>query len=510
MQPDDDKAHPEDREETVEHYAARGEASARTAAAETKRIGRGLSDRLLILTVLFVMLAEVLIYIPSASNFRNVWLQDKLDSAAVAAIALNIGMPQEITADARKKMLQAIGLEAIAMGIDGRRVLIASGAMPESVSMHHDLTELHPLESIWAAFATLFGGGDSMVRVSGKPPAGTEFFEIVLAESDLRNAMLIYSRNILLISLVISMITATLVYAALRAMIVRPIERLTRNILAFSEAPENEGSVIVPSGRRDEIGIAEEQLAAMQVAMRGTLQQRRHLADLGLAVSKINHDLRNILASAQLFVDRIGDVEDPLVKRFAPKVIGAIDRAIGYTRAVLAYGQAKEDPPKRRQLSLSRLVEDVSDILNLPSDTNIQWENRVPADLVVDADPDQLFRVILNVCRNAVDALSQGDDPSIVRRLWIEGERHGSVVTFSVCDNGPGVPVKAREALFKPFRGSARPGGTGLGLAIAAEIVAAHGGEIELLERAGAGAVFRIQIPDRPVDLDAARSAAKA
>lgn len=479
-------------------------------AVNAKRIGRGLSDKLLILTILFVMLAEVLIYIPSVSNFRNVWLQDKLDSAAVAAIALNIGMPQEISQDARKQMLEAIGVEAIAMGIEGRRVLIAYGDMPETVSMHHDLTELHPLESIWAAFATLVGGDDNRVRVTGKPPAGTDYFEIVLAEAELRNAMLIYSRNILLISLVISMITAALVYAALKAMIVRPIERLTGNILAFTEAPENEGSIIVPSGRRDEIGIAEEQLAAMQEAMRGTLQQRRHLADLGLAVSKINHDLRNILASAQLFVDRIGDVEDPLVKRFAPKVIGAIDRAIGYTRAVLAYGQAKEAPPRRSHLSLRRLVDDVSDILALPPDRNIEWDNRVPADLEVDADPDQLFRVILNVCRNAVDALGQGDDPSIVRRLWVEGERRGSVVTFSICDNGPGVPERAREALFKPFRGSARPGGTGLGLAIAAELVAAHGGEIALVEKPGCGAVFRIQIPDRPVDLQAARTAAKA
>ena len=177
---------------------------------------------------------------------------------------------------------------------------------------------------------------------------------------------------------------------------------------------------------------------------------------------------------------------------------------------MLAYGQAKEAPPRRRHLSLHRLVDDISDILALPAEKNIQWENRVPADLEVDADPDQLFRVVMNVCRNAVEALSQGDDPSIVRRLWIDGERRGSVVTFCVCDNGPGVPAKAREALFKPFRGSARPGGTGLGLAIAAEIVAAHGGAITLVERAGAGAVFQIQIPDRPVDLDAARSAANA
>ena len=487
-----------------------GNGNTKNKAAGMRRTGRGLSDKVLLLTILFVMVAEVLIYIPSVANFRNVWLQEKLDSAAVASIALTDGMPKEVSDRAQKRMLDSIGVEAIAMVVEGKRVLLAASAMPEVVAMHHDLTSTNPLTSIWAAFATLIGGGDNRVRVTGTPPAGVESFEIVLAEAGLRDAMLIYSRNILLISLVISIITASMVYAALRAMIVRPIERLTGNILAFSEAPENEGSIIVPSGRRDEIGLAEEQLAAMQMTVRDALKQRRHLADLGLAVSKINHDLRNILASAQLFTDRLGDAEDPMVKRFAPKIIGAIDRAIGYTGAVLAYGKAKEAPPKRRHLSLHHLVDDVSGILALPAGKTIQWENRVPVDLEIDADPDQMFRVVMNVCRNAVDALAQGDDPSIVRRLWVEGERQGSVVRFRICDNGPGVPAQAREALFKPFRGSARPGGTGLGLAIAAEIVAAHGGEISLVDGQVAGAVFQIQVPDRPVDLDAARSAAKA
>ncbi|HMB48973.1 MAG TPA: sensor histidine kinase, partial [Afifellaceae bacterium] len=222
MPPDDNKAAAQKKKGGSQ--GAAGALSAEEMARNARRTGLGLSDKVLILTVIFVMLAEVLIYIPSVSNFRNVWLQDKLDSAAVAAIALKIGMPQEISADAQRKMLQAIGVEAIAMGIDGRRILIATGDMPEAISMHHDLTEPDPFGSIRAAFATLFGGGDNRVRVTGRPPAGTEVFEIVLAESELRNAMLIYSRNILLISLVISVITATLVYAALRAMIVRPIE----------------------------------------------------------------------------------------------------------------------------------------------------------------------------------------------------------------------------------------------------------------------------------------------
>jgi signal transduction histidine kinase len=268
--------------------------------------------------------------------------------------------------------------------------------------------------------------------------------------------------------------------------------------------------VITPSGRKDEIGAAEERLAEMQKSLRELLAQRRHLADLGLAVSKINHDLRNILASAQLFSDRLGAVEDPLAKRFAPKVVRAIDRAIGYTRSVLAYGQATEDPPRRQLLGLRALVDDAADLLALQGHERVSWENRVGPDVEVDGDPEQLFRVLSNLCRNALEAVSDNDDPAVIRRVWVEGERQGGVASLRVCDTGPGVPARARETLFQPFQGSARRGGTGLGLAIAAEIVRAHGGQISLVERPGAGAVFEITIPDRPVDLDARRHARRS
>ena len=318
-----------------------------------------------------------------------------------------------------------------------------------------------------------------------------------------------YSRNILLFSLALSVITGALVYAALRVQFVRPMQRLSAEIVAFSTAPEDAAKVIAPSGRRDEIGEAEAHLADMQRSLREMLAQRRHLADLGLAVSKINHDLRNILASAQLFSDRIGAADDPVVKRFAPKMIGAIDRAIEYTRSVLAYGQAKEEPPRRQLLSLSRLVDDVADVLALPGHERVQWENRVGVEVEVDGDPEQLFRVLMNLCRNALEAVGDGDDPAVIRRVWVEGERPGSVVAIRVCDTGPGVPERARSNLFQPFHGSTRQGGTGLGLAIAAEIVRAHGGDIRLVDRAGAGAVFEITIPDRPVSLDARRQVAR-
>jgi signal transduction histidine kinase len=466
-----------------------------------------LSNKLLLLTVLFVMVAEVLIYIPSIANFRNVWLQEKLDTAALVAMTTAGVSPAALPQSLEEQMLKSIGVESIAARSHGQRWLIAVDPMPTEVAANNDLTSLRPLDSIRAAFDTLFSPTDRLIMVSGRPPPGSDRFEIVIHESGLRAAMLAYSRNILLLSLAISAITGALVYAALRSNIVRPMQRLSAQILAFSAAPEDPSSVIVPSGRGDEIGAAEERLAEMQTVLREILSQRRHLADLGLAVSKINHDMRNILASAQLFSDRLGAVEDPVVKRFAPKVVRSIDRAITYTRSVLAYGQASEEAPRRQLLSLSRLVEDVADVLALPGHERVDWENRVGAEVEVDADPEQLFRVLMNLSRNALEAVTEVDDPAVIRRVWIEGARHGSVTSIRVCDTGPGVPANTRSKLFQPFLGSVRPGGTGLGLAIAAEIVRAHGGEIQLIDKAGAGAIFEVAIPDRPVSLDQRREA---
>lgn len=465
-----------------------------------------LSDKLLLLTLVFVMMAEVLIYIPSIANFRNVWLQDRLDSAAVVALAGSA--PQAALPTAlQMQMLRSIEVEAIAGRSQGQRWLVAQENIPTQVAAAHDLTSLKPLDSILAAFATLFTKGERLIMVSGKPPAGSDRFEIVIQESRLREAMLVYSRNILLISMAISLITGLLVYAALRFHIVRPMQKLSANIMAFSEAPEDASRIIKPSGRNDEIGAAEARLSDMQKALGDMLAQRRHLAELGLAVSKINHDLRNILASAQLFSDRIGAVEDPLVKRFAPKIFRAIDRAIGYSNSVLAYGRASEEKPHRQLLSVCWLIEDVADVLALPGHERVSWENRVAPDVEIDGDPEQLFRVLMNLCRNALDAVTEGDDPAVIRRIWVEGERHGAVTSLRVCDTGPGLPAAARASLFQPFQGSARRGGTGLGLAIAAEIVRAHGGEIHLADRVGAGAAFELTIPDRPVDLEERRQA---
>jgi signal transduction histidine kinase len=331
-------------------------------------------------------------------------------------------------------------------------------------------------------------------------------------EQPLRRAMLRYSVDILLLSLLISAITAALVYLALHYMFVRPMRRVTGNMVAFRADPENSDRVIVPTGRVDEIGTAERELATMQTELASMLHQKNRLASLGLAVSKINHDLRNLLASAQLFSDRLAKIPDPGVQRFAPKLMHALERAIAFCQSTLSYGRLQEPPPDRRSILLEPLVEEVHETLGLGPDAPIRWISAVERGLVVEADYDQLFRILLNLSRNAVQAMeSQAAESRTDRdpgrdQIRITGRREGAVAVIEVSDTGPGFSEKAREHLFEAFQGSTRTGGTGLGLAIAAELVRAHGGEIRLVEGT-IGATLRLTIPDRAVELAAHRGA---
>lgn len=468
-----------------------------------KRRG-GLSGKLLILTIVFVMVSEILIYVPSIANFRNTWLRDAHATASVAAAILT--EDQDVTPRLTTRLLESTNTLAIALRQGNRRRLLALDGPPARVDAHVDLETATVVGSVVAAFETLLAPPGRILRVTGMPPGYDEEVEVILAEGPLKAAMLAYSRNILILSLIISVLTATCVYFALRWLFVKPIKRLTRAFETFAEDPEDPARIVVPSGRRDELGEAEERLAVMQEQLADTIHQRRRLADLGLAVSKINHDLRNLLASAQLFSDRLASLPDPTVQRFVPKILKALDRAVAYTSSVMSYGKAGEAPPVRRMVYLFRLVDDVGETLGLTQHPTIDFENEVAGDLEIDADPDQLYRVVMNLCRNAAEAMENEDD-TLVQRLRVSAERCGSVVSIEIADTGPGVPARVREQLFVPFQGSAREGGTGLGLAIAAELVRAHGGEINLLDTP-TGATFQITIPDRPVDLSAARRSA--
>ena len=480
----------------------------RTATMRRGWLHLGLPAKLLLLTAVFVMLAEILIFLPAIANYRLSWLNDRLTAANVAALAAEAVPGRNVPPALRNELTRTALVRAIAIRRGGARRLVLPPVTEISIDEHFDLRQppgltvgqdlAQRLSHIGDAIALFFAPDDRTIRIVGYlGPRYDDVIEVVLPEEPLKRAMVAYSMNIVYLSIMISLITAALVYLAISALLVRPMMRISRNMLHFAENPEDASRIITPSGRSDEIGTAERELAHMQRQLTQALVQKNRLAQLGLAVSKISHDLRNMLANAQLISDRLTAIPDPTVQQFAPKLIASLDRAINFCNTSLRFGRAEEAEPRRELMRLKPLIEEVAEGFGLPREGRIAWIVDVDDQLLIDADHEHLFRVLSNLTRNAVQAIeSQGE--GLRGEIRVKAWRDGRKVFIEMSDNGPGVPAHARETLFRPFQASTRKGGAGLGLAIASELVAAHGGKLELLDK-GLGATFLIALPDRAV-----------
>ncbi len=453
-------------------------------------LASGLSARLLLLTVGFVMLAEVLIFAPSIARFREVYLEERLAAAHLAILALEATPDHMVSPELSMELLTHVEAFTVALTKPGVGKLMLMDLPPERIDATYDLRDAGFFMLVRDAFAVLLGEPMRVIRVLGSSPKDKDLLvEVVLDEGPLREEMFAFSHRILALSLVISLFTAALVYLSLHWLMVRPMRRISDSMSAFREDPEDASRVIRPSERSDEIGFAEHELAAMQDDIRGALQQKTRLAALGIAVTKINHDLRNILATARLVSDRLETSDDPEVKRVAPTLMTAIDRAVSLCGQTLNF--TREGPPilELSRFDLHRLVADVAGAL--PGEVNGQpvWHNQVGDDLEIEADRDQLYRVLSNLGQNAIQAGAS--------QIEVSAEQLNGRLLVSVSDNGPGLAPRARERLFQPFSGSARAGGTGLGLAIARDLVRAHGGEIRLERSTAEGTSFSFELPMR-------------
>jgi signal transduction histidine kinase len=468
----------------------------------------GLSGKVLLLTIGFVMLGEVLIFLPSIANFRIQWLKTRISQAEVAALAAEAAPNQILSSDLKSEILNGAGVLVVSLLKGETRKLILRRDDPPMIDASFDLRDVRWWQAIMDAFDAMSGPA-RIIGVTDKPPnMSGDLIDIALYEAPLRQAMYRYGLNILLLSVVLSLVVAGLVFAALNRVLVQPMQRLTRNMVAFGENPEDLSRIIAPTERRDEIGIAERELHGMQSELAAMLQQKNRLAALGLAVSKVSHDLRNMLSSAQLMSDRLAMLQDPAVQRFAPKLIASLDRAIDFLTQTLKFGRAQELPPARERLVVKDIAGEVIESAVVQTSSRVVFYNNAPASVIADADREQLGRVLTNLTRNAIQALegAQAENPgapdgSITIRAW----REGSVATIEVKDNGPGVPERIRDKLFEPFQSAARSGGTGLGLAIAAELVRAHGGEIKLHATGETGTSFLITFPDSVAELRTGR-----
>ncbi|MGR3540819.1 MAG: sensor histidine kinase [Hasllibacter sp.] len=457
---------------------------------------RTLSGRFLILSAAFVMLAEVLIFVPSIARYREEWLLSRLEAAQIAALSVIAG-DDMIDAALERELLETAGVYNVVLQRDRQRQLILASPVPGRVAASYDLRTATALTLIRDAFARLADPEDELIRVVGSPvrEAGM-LIDVTLDSGPLRMAMIDYGLRILWLSLVISLISAGLLFLAVRRVLVLPIRRVTGAMARYAAAPEDARALMEPTATTRELREAEEALRAMQEEVTQALRQKDRLAQLGSAVSKVSHDLRNILTTAQLFLDRVEGSEDPMVRRAAPRIVRALERAINLCEGTLAFGRAEEPAPRLAQVPLAPLVAEVVDGERLASgEAPIAFREDIPLGLTIRADGEQIIRVLTNLVRNARQALQAAGGGEVAIAAG-EGDADWWI---EVRDDGPGLPPKAQENLFAAFKGQARKGGTGLGLAIAAELVRGHGGTLRLTATGEGGTTFTIRLPKRAV-----------
>lgn len=449
-----------------------------------------LSGRFLILTIIFVMLAEVVTFVPSVARFREDYLLSRLERAQIASLALLA--VDVIDADLEEELLRNAEVFNVVLRRDEARQLILSSPMPRPIYHTYDLRDAGPYALIRDAMMRILDGDHHVIRVIGNPvrDAGLHI-EVTMETEPLRAAMLDYGVRILQLSLLISVLTAALLFFAVRWLLVRPIKGVVNHMTVYAEAPEDARRIIQPDSSVRELREAQEALQSMQNQLTASLKQKDRLAQLGGAVARVSHDLRNILTSAQLFTDRIEMSEDPTVQRMAPKLVNSITRAVNLCESTLAFGKAEEPAPSLNRIRFEDVVGDVfaSERLSV-GEAEIVFRADVTPDLAVRADPEQLYRVVFNLVRNARQALADTTGEIVVKGYETETKW-----VIKVSDTGPGLPPRAQEHLFSAFQGGVRKGGTGLGLAISAELIRGHGGEL-LLDYTGAdGTGFTIHLP---------------
>ena len=450
----------------------------------------GLSARLLILTIFFVMLAEFLIWAPSVARYRLSYLEARIASGHLAALALEATPDNMVSVELRDRLLFHAGVFGVMLQMKDKRIATLSDEMPPRIDESFDLRGHSFIGLILDTFAVMLRDEHRAIRVRGISPKDLDVVVgVILDEAALRESLYAFSARILQLSIVISLFTAGLVYLSLQWLMVRPLRRLTHAMTHFRDGPEDESRIIQPEGRSDEIGLAQDELADMQRQIRASLKQKDRLATLGAAVAKVNHDLRNSLATAMLVSDRLADSADPEVQRIAPRLYDSMNRAVDLCSQTLNYVSDAGPQARPERLNLAALIGEVAQHVNesVALGKDLAWRIQVPGDLEFTASRVQMFRVLENLANNSVQAGA--------RELRFSARAGPERLEIMLADDGPGLAQRAIDKMFQPFAGSAREGGAGLGLVIVHDIMRACHGDVELVESSDRGATFRLTLP---------------
>lgn len=458
----------------------------------------GLSARLLVLTGVFAIVVDLLVLAPAAATFHETWLTNRVRAAEVASLAVEAAPFADVDAvggDLASRMLAGVGADVVVLQQQGIRRQLRGGAFDGPPPDMIDLRQPDLMARLLDPWRTLMGEDDRRIRVLARPRfRDGDFIEIVAEAAPLKAELSTYVLQIVLASLVISIIAGALLYAGLSYLVLEPVRRVTASIERFRDNPEAPGR---PPGRErsDEIGRVEDELNRMQEEVRVALKSRARLAALGEAVAKISHDLRNMLTAAQMASDRLADSGDPTVTRALPRLERALDRALTLAQGVLAYGRSEEPEAEPRPVRLAPAIEGAAEDAGL-TDQGVRLIQRAPARLRVEADPDHLHRILVNLMRNAREAIEADPERNRRGKVSLSAQKaDNGLIEIRVRDDGPGMPQRAQDRLFQPFAGSARSEGAGLGLPIARELAQAGGGDLVLESTGPQGTVFLLTLP---------------
>lgn len=443
--------------------------------------------------MIFVMLAEILIFVPSVARFREDYILSRLERAQIASLSL-LAAGDMIDASVEKELLANAEVYNVVLRRNEMRQLVLSSPIPAQIETTYDMRDVPAWQLIRDAVHCLLESQNRIIRVIGDPvkQAGL-LIEVTMDTGPMRQAMLDYGLRILGLSAVISVLTAGLLFFAVGRVLVSPIRRVVSHMSAYADAPEDVRRFIEPQSSVIELREAEVALQMMQKQLTGALKQKDRLAQLGSAVAKISHDLRNILTTAQLLADRMETSKDPAVVKAAPKLVASISRAVALCESTLTFGKAEEPAPTLTRFVLAGLVDDVLDGERLAANSGLMdFVTDVAPGLTVRADREQLYRVLNNLVRNARQAIEATGTQGTVE---LAAGEEDSGWWIRIGDTGPGLPQRAREHLFQPFQGGTRKGGSGLGLAIAAELIKGHGGRLELVRSNSDGTEFMLHLP---------------
>jgi signal transduction histidine kinase len=456
----------------------------------------GLSSRLLLLTVVFTLAVEALIIAPSAASFHERWLMDRLQAAELASVGVEALPYNAVDDNTAESMLRIGGVSAVAISDQGvMRQLLQAPHLPRTPDFI-DLRRRGLATRLWDPVVTLMGDPDRSIRARAKPRYRSgDFIDVVAPAQPLKLELRTFLLNSLLVSMVISIVAGALLYAGLAFLVLQPLRRVTRSIEGF--AADAETIAPTPSDRHDEIGRVERELARMQDEVRQSLRARSRLVALGEAVAKINHDLRNMLTSAQMASERLASSADPQVAKAMPRLERALSRAAALTRNVLDYGKSEEPAPVLVRIPLATAAANAAEDAGLDP-AGVRLVKSIPPRFAVIADSDQLHRILVNLMRNARQAI-EADATRGARKgrgvIRIEAASDGDAAVILIADDGPGIPQRLSERLFEPFVSGKASEGTGLGLTISRELAANHGGELRLVDTGPGGTAFEIRLP---------------